>query len=120
MLEMGTSGLMSGEGKRVGSSRFRYRALPRLYAQTASLVKRQRTVHACALKRSHGGNEIPPRNRNSEPRLVSPPGKPSPTDGAPEFYPNRISPADDRIASARLLDTRASRYISALATQSLI
>ena len=31
MLEMGTSGLMSGEGKRVGSSRFRYRALPRLY-----------------------------------------------------------------------------------------
>jgi len=85
-----------------------------LTAQTASLVKRQRTVHACALKRSHGGNEIPPRNRKSEP------GKPPPTDGAPEFYPNRISPADDRIASARLLDTRASRYISALATQSLI
>ena len=30
-------------------------------------MKRQRTVHACALKRSHGGNEIPPRNRKSEP-----------------------------------------------------
>jgi hypothetical protein len=32
MLEMGTSGLMSGEGKRVASSKVGYRALPRLYA----------------------------------------------------------------------------------------
>jgi hypothetical protein len=31
---------------------------------------------------SHGGNEIPPRNRKSET------GNPPPTAGAPEFYPN--------------------------------
>jgi hypothetical protein len=32
MLEMSTSGLMSGEGKRIGSQLgFRHRALPRLY-----------------------------------------------------------------------------------------
>ena len=33
MLEMGTSGLMSGEGKRVASGRRRHRVLPRLYDQ---------------------------------------------------------------------------------------
>ena len=33
MLEMGTSGLMSGEGKRAGCSCTRNRALPRLYAE---------------------------------------------------------------------------------------
>src|SRR5437763_5806690 len=45
MFEMDTSSLMSGEGKRVGCFWFRGRALPRLYAQAASLVKRQR-LHA--------------------------------------------------------------------------
>ena len=35
-------------------------------------------------KRSHGGNENPPRNRKSEL------GNPPPTVGAPEFYPNQF------------------------------
>src|SRR5437763_15109843 len=35
MFEMDTSSLMSGEGKRVGSFWFRYRALPRLYASAS-------------------------------------------------------------------------------------
>src|SRR5215831_12322504 len=35
-------------------------------------------------KRSQGGNEIPPRNRKSEP------GNPPPTVVAPEFYPNQF------------------------------
>ena len=35
-------------------------------------------------KRSHGGNEIPPRNRKSEL------GNPPPTVGAPELYPDQF------------------------------
>jgi hypothetical protein len=38
-------------------------------------------------KRSHGGNENPPRNRKSEL------GNPPPTVGAPEFYPNQFKTA---------------------------
>jgi len=34
MLEMGTSGLMSGEGKQPSANRLRSRALPRLYASS--------------------------------------------------------------------------------------
>ena len=41
MLEMGTSGLMSGEGKRVASSKVGYRALPRLYGD--QLVRIEKT-----------------------------------------------------------------------------
>jgi hypothetical protein len=35
MLEMGTSGLMSGEGKRINAARLRHCALPRLYLRLA-------------------------------------------------------------------------------------
>src|ERR1700730_9208954 len=37
-------------------------------------------------KRSHGGNEIPTRNRKSGL------GNPPPTAGASEFYPNHLAP----------------------------
>jgi len=45
MLEMGTSGLMSGEGKQPSANRLRSRALPRLYKMVAQCAEREKLLH---------------------------------------------------------------------------